>query len=313
MIRVAALAGGVGGAKLAHGLAQNLSPEELTVIMNTGDDFVYMGLHICPDVDTVSYTLAGLANPVTGWGRIDETWNVMNSLTALGGPEWFNLGDRDLGTHLERTRRLIQGEPLSRITRDFCDVWGIKHTLLPMSDDPVATWVNTREMGWLAFQEYFVRERCEPQVLGFEFRGSERARPAPGVLEALDKADWVILCPSNPWVSIDPILAVPGVLDLVKCKPVAAVSPIVGGKAIKGPAAKMYRELGIEPSAEAVASHYLQRLGDMRKEFVLFIDSIDRDSAHVIENYGSKVVVTDSVMRSHADRVRLAREVISVF
>jgi len=169
-MKIVALAGGVGGAKLAHGFAQILKPEDLTVIVNTGDDFEHYGLYICPDLDTVCYTLAGLANPDTGWGRINETWNVIQNASKLGGPSWFNLGDQDLGTHLERTRRLKAGDSLSEITKDFCKAWGIEHTVLPMSDQPVRTMVDTEE-GELAFQEYFVHRRCEPRVKGFRFEG----------------------------------------------------------------------------------------------------------------------------------------------
>src|SRR5512133_2119051 len=207
MMKIVALAGGVGGAKLADGLAKVLPPENLTVIVNIGDDFDLFGLRICPDLDTVCYTLAGLANPETGWGRVGETWNVIESAAKLGGPDWFHLGDQDLGTHLERTRRLKAGQTLSQITKDFCKAWGIAQTVLPMSDQPVRTIVETEE-GDLAFQEYFVHRRCEPRVKGFRFEGLAGAEPAPGAREAIQSADAVIICPSNPWVSIDPILRV---------------------------------------------------------------------------------------------------------
>jgi LPPG:FO 2-phospho-L-lactate transferase len=313
MMRIAALAGGVGGAKLAHGLARILAPDELTVIVNTGDDLDFLGLHICPDLDTVCYTLAGLANPVTGWGRVDESWNAMHSLVTLGGPDWFNLGDRDLGTHLERSRRMAGGECLSAVTRDFCTRWGVEHAVLPVSDDRVATWVNTAEAGWLPFQEYFVRERCAPRVLAFEFRGADSAKPAPGVLEALSAADWVILCPSNPWVSIDPILAVPPIRDVLQGKHIAAVSPIVGGKAIKGPAAKMFAELGIEPSAAAVAAFYQARLRPQIAEakFLYFIDHVDAQLADQARQPGMDVLVTNTIMNSTDDRQRLAQEILA--
>jgi LPPG:FO 2-phospho-L-lactate transferase len=206
-LKIVALAGGVGGAKLAHGLAQVLHPEDLTVIVNTGDDFEHYGLYICPDLDTVCYTLAGLANPETGWGRVKESWNVIENASKLGGPDWFRLGDQDLGTHLERTRRLKEGQTLSQITKDFCKAWGVEHVVLPMSDNPVRTIVETEE-GDLAFQEYFVYRRCEPRVTGFRFDGVELAELAAGLREAIQSADAVIICPSNPWVSIDPILHV---------------------------------------------------------------------------------------------------------
>jgi LPPG:FO 2-phospho-L-lactate transferase len=309
-MKVAALAGGVGGAKLADGLAQTLPPEDLTIIVNTGDDFSHLGLHIAPDLDTVCYALAGIANPATGWGQADETWLALESLGQLGGPTWFRLGDRDLGIHLERTRRLKAGQPLSQITRDFCLAWGIEPRVLPMSDDPVPTWVDTLE-GELPFQEYFVQRQCHPQVTGFRFDGADRARPAPGVIEAMQQADQIIFCPSNPWVSVDPILAITGVRDTIstrrldkKCI-VIAVSPIVGGETIKGPAAKMYRELGIEPSALSVARHYTNLLTG----FVL--DNLDTNLVQEIHSMDVQTLVTDTIMKSPGDRRRLAEEVLA--
>ncbi len=304
VMRVVALAGGVGGAKLVGGLAQVLSPECLTVVVNTGDDFEHFGLAICPDLDTVCYTLADLANPETGWGRADETFHALENVRRLGGPDWFRLGDRDLGTHLERTRRLQEGDSLSRITRDFCRAWGVDVTVLPMSDRPVRTIVETDE-GALPFQEYFVHRRCEPRVRGFRFQGAETAIPAPGVIESLHQADAVVFAPSNPWVSIAPILAVPGVRAAMQGKPVVAVSPIVGGKALKGPAAKMFAELGIQPSARAVAEQYV----GLVNAFVL--DRVDADQEPAIRAMGMRTLVTDTVMRQRADRTRLAREVLS--
>jgi len=304
-MKIVALAGGVGGAKLAHGLAQVLKPEELTVIVNTGDDFEHYGLYISPDLDTVCYTLAGLANPETGWGRVDETWNVMENAKRLGGPEWFNLGDQDLGTHLERTRRLKEGDSLSQITRDFCRAWGVEHTVLPMSDQPVRTIVETDE-GELAFQEYFVHRRCEPRVKGFRFEGVESAEPAPGTREAIRSADAVVLCPSNPWVSVDPILRVIPLIPtpFPEGKPVFAVSPIIGGQTVKGPAAKMYSELGIEPSALAVANHYR----DLLKGFV--IDTMDAQLNQSVRGLNMQVHVTNTLMKCHDDRQQLAEEVL---
>ncbi len=302
--KVVALAGGVGGAKLADGLAQMLPPENLTIVVNTGDDFDYLGLRICPDLDTVCYTLAGLANPATGWGRIDETWNALDNLRRLGGPDWFGIGDKDLGTHLDRTRRLKQGECLSQITRDFCQAWGIQPNVLPATDEPLATWVETAEQSWLPFQVYFVKEKCQPRVKGFRFAGVETARPAPGVREAIEKADWVIFCPSNPWVSIGPILALEPLQEILKTKKVAAVSPIVGGQAVKGPAAKMYAELGIKPSALAVAQQY-QPLVNL---FVM--DIVDQEQSEAVKDLGLTVLVTDTIMKTTADRKRLAEEVL---
>lgn len=298
--RIVAFAGGVGGAKLAHGLAQILSPEELTIIVNTGDDFEHLGLSISPDLDTVCYTLGGLANPETGWGRVNETWNTIANVERLGGPAWFRLGDQDIATHLERTRRLKAGQPLSQITRDFCKAWGIQHAVLPMSDSPVRTMVDTDE-GELAFQEYFVHRLCEPRVKGFRFDGVEAAEPAPGAVDALDAADAIIFCPSNPWVSIDPILHVIKKVN----KPVAAVSPIIGGKTVKGPAAKMYTELGITPSALAVAKHYRTILTG----FVL--DNADAAIENDIKDLNVKTLVTDTLMNHLTERTRLANDVLN--
>ncbi len=318
-MKLTALAGGVGGAKLADGLAQILPPEDLTVIVNTGDDFEHFGLYISPDLDTVCYTLAGLANPVTGWGRAEETWQALESLRRLGAPDWFALGDRDLATHLERTRRLKEGQTLSQITRDFCRAWGVRHAVLPMSDDPVRTMVDTLEYGELPFQEYFVKYRCEPRVRGFRFEGLESARPAPGVLEALQEADAVVLCPSNPWVSIDPILALISTPYPPFSSPTGrgeggrrgdgvrwvAISPIIGGKTVKGPAAKMFAELGIEPSALAVAEHYRGLLTG----FVL--DTADSALAEAIQRANIPTFITDTLMNSPSDRRRLAEDVLN--
>jgi len=302
-MKFVALAGGVGGAKLADGLAQVLPAVDLTVIVNTGDDFEHFGLTICPDLDTVCYTLAGLANPETGWGRVGESWNALKSVELLGGPNWFWLGDRDLGTHLERTRRLKAGDPLSTITAAFCRAWGIDARILPMSDQPVRTMVDTEE-GELPFQEYFVARACEPRVRAFKFAGAEGAKPAPGILEAIKEAELAIICPSNPWVSIDPILAVPGMRAALDGICVLAVSPIIGGKAVKGPAAKMFAELGIEPSAFSVAQHY----GRMLKGFVL--DHVDSAQTSKIEELGIMSLATNTLMQDRAGRARLAAEIL---
>ena len=299
-MKIVALAGGVGGAKLAHGLAQLLEPEELTIIVNTGDDFEHYGLTICPDLDTVCYTLAGLANPETGWGRVNETWNVIENTSKLGGPSWFNLGDQDLGTHLERTRRLKGGASLSKITRDFCKAWGVEHTVLPMSDQSVRTIVDSDE-GELAFQEYFVHRKCEPRVKGFRFEGADSAEAVSGAKEAISSADAIVFCPSNPWVSIDPILKVISVKD----KPVYAVSPIIGGETVKGPAAKMYRELDIEPSAFAVANHY----HGLVTGFVL--DTIDAQLTESVRGLNMQTLVTNTLMKGHEDRRQLASDVLN--
>jgi LPPG:FO 2-phospho-L-lactate transferase len=305
-MKIVALAGGVGGAKLAHGLAQILAPEDLTVIVNTGDDFEHLGMYICPDLDTVCYTLAGLANPETGWGRVNETWNTISNIEKLGGPNWFRLGDQDIATHLERTRRMKEGQSLSQITKDFCVAWGIKHTVLPMTDSPVRTIVDTDE-GELAFQEYFVHRHCEPRVKGFRFDGVEVAEPVIGAREAIDSAEAIIICPSNPWVSVDPILRVIPLAPLPQGeeKKVIAVSPIIGGQTVKGPAAKMYTELGIEPSALAVANHYRNILAG----FVL--DNVDSEMENSIKHLGIQTLVTDTLMNNLTDRTRLAQDVLN--
>jgi LPPG:FO 2-phospho-L-lactate transferase len=303
-MKVTALAGGVGGAKLADGLAHCLPPENLTVIVNTGDDFEHLGLTICPDLDTVCYTLAGLGNPITGWGRANESFSALETISELGGPGWFRLGDRDLGLHLERTRRLRRGESLTQVTRLVCQAWGILPRVLPMSDDATPTSVYTMDQGELTFQEYFVHRQCHPQVTGFRFNNIERARPAPGVVEALESSDLVVICPSNPWVSVAPILAVPGIRMALRGKQIVAVSPIIGGQAVKGPAAKMYAELGIEPSALAVARQY----GNLPAGFVL--DEVDRVQAEEVLALGIQPLVVDILMKTPVDRQRLAQQVI---
>lgn len=302
-MRVTALAGGVGGAKLAHGLDMALPSGSLTVIVNTGDDFEHLGLMISPDVDTVTYTLAGLADPEKGWGRADESWDCLETLAELGGPTWFQLGDRDLALHLERTRRLKAGDRLSAITHDFCKTWEVHSTVLPMSDDRVATVVKS-EQGELAFQTYFVALRCEPEVRGFRFEGVESAKPAPGVLEAIDACDLVVFCPSNPWVSLDPILSIAGIAEAVRQKTVIGVSPIIAGRALKGPAARMYQQLGLEASAAAVAQHYREYLDG----FVL--DQSDLELESVVEQLGIKACVTQTVMHDIEERKRLAQTIL---
>lgn len=300
-MKVVALAGGVGGAKLADGLSSVLAPDDLTVVVNTGDDFKHLGLYVCPDLDTVCYNLAGLYNPETGWGRDHESWTVHQELEALGGPAWFRLGDRDLATHLERTRRLQTGESLSKITQDFCRRWGIASKVLPMSDEQIPTIVLTDE-GEMAFQEYFVARQCQPKVTGFRFANILGSRPAPGVLEAILGAELVVICPSNPWVSIDPILGVPGIRAALEGKIVVAVSPLIGGRALKGPAAKMFSELEIEPSAVAVARHY----GSLLSGFV-----IDREDENLTKLIGFPALITDTIMLEREQRISLAEEVLS--
>ncbi len=311
-IKVVALAGGVGGAKLVDGLSRILPSDSLTVIVNTGDDFDHLGLRICPDLDTVCYTLAGLANVTTGWGRIAETWNALQSLAELGGPTWFRIGDRDLGTHLERTRLLAKGDTLSEITNKFSQVWGIEPRILPMSDDQIPTMVQSDE-GELGFQDYFVKRKCQPQVTGFYFAGIESAQPSPGVEKSLFEAEIVLICPSNPWVSIAPILAVPGIkeaiLDDTGRKQVIAVSPIIAGAAVRGPAAKMYLEMGLNPSAASVAQQYgTWNMGGLLNGFVF--DRLDIDQDEEISGLGMATLVTNTLMKTLEDRIRLAEEVV---
>ena len=256
---VVALCGGVGGAKLVHGLNLALQPQELTVIVNTGDDFEHLGLSIAPDLDSVMYALAGLSDPVRGWGRRDETWTFMEALKSLGGEAWFLLGDADLAVHVQRSWRLAGGASLSEVTGDLCRALGIAVRVLPMSDDPVRTRVLTAQ-GWLDFQEYFVHRQCRPAVQQVTFAGAASARAQPEALAALKRPDLraIIICPSNPFVSIEPILALPGLRAAMaeSDAPVVAVTPIIGGKAVKGPAAKMLSELRLEVSAAAVARRY---------------------------------------------------------
>ncbi len=303
---VVALSGGIGGAKLALGLYRILPPRALTVIANTGDDFEHLGLSISPDLDTLLYTLAGIDNRETGWGRSGETWSFMAALEALGGETWFKLGDGDLATHVERTRRLRAGESLSTITDDFRQRLGITARVLPMSDGPVRTRLLTEE-GWLDFQDYFVRLGCAPAVREIVFAGVDGARPQPDVLAALaaDDLTMVVICPSNPLISIDPILSIPGMRDALRsCRaPVIAVSPIIGGKAVKGPTAKMMAELGLPVDPGSVGRRY----GDILTHFV-----IDEADAGAIDGFDAPIIATRTLMETMADRAALARVVLAV-
>jgi LPPG:FO 2-phospho-L-lactate transferase len=305
---VLALSGGVGGAKLALGLADELPPGQLHVLANTGDDFDHLGLHISPDIDTLLYTLSGLANPEQGWGLAGETWQAMDSLQRLGGETWFRLGDKDLATHLRRRQQLAQGLSLSEVTAGLAASLGVDTHIYPMSDDPVRTTVHTTD-GDLPFQHYFVREQCRPAVTGFNFDGISAARPNRAVLRLLQDGQLsrVVICPSNPFVSVDPILQVPGLwLALRDCPaPVILVSPIVAGLALKGPAAKMMAELGVPVTATGVAEHYSGRYPGLVDYFV--IDESDVTLAPEIEELGLEVAVTKTIMNSRDDKRRLAR------
>jgi LPPG:FO 2-phospho-L-lactate transferase len=303
-LKVVAFAGGVGGAKLAEGLYQILPPENLTVIVNTGDDFEHFGLHISPDIDTVVYTLAGLASQERGWGRAGESWHALDVIQQLGGPGWFRLGDKDIGLHLWRSSRLRDGERLSQVTSSICRSFGVRAQVLPMSDEAVRTMVDSSQ-GLLPFQEYFVARQCQPEVRGFTFEGVEFSSPSPGVLAAIHSADAIVFCPSNPWVSLDPILAVKGIKEALQDKLVLAVSPIIRGQALKGPAAKMYRELGFEPAAHTVAQHYQ----DILTGFVF--DEDDSEEKEVIAELGMVPRALPTVMTNQAERMALARQVLA--
>lgn len=299
-----ALSGGIGGAKLALGLYRVLPPAALSVIVNTADDFDHLGLHICPDIDTVLYTLAGLSNPELGWGRGTETWTFLSVLERLGGETWFRLGDGDLALHVYRTQRLAAGVSLSDVTADAARQFGITATIVPMSEASIQTRVQTEE-GELAFQEYFVRRRCQPRVRALRFDGAENSEPATAAVRALEPgaAAAIVICPSNPYLSVDPILAVPDMRRLLRAAgaPIVAVTPLIGGAAVKGPTTKIMNELGVVPSPLAVAQHYHGLIDG----FVL--DARDR---HLESNFDVPVHVTDTLMLTLSDRERLAREVL---
>jgi len=301
---VVALSGGVGGAKLALGLSRVVEPDNLLVVANVGDDFEHLGLHVSPDADTLMYTLAGLDNTKLGWGRRDETWSFMETLSSLGGEDWFRLGDRDLAVHIERTRRLRRGESLSAITADFCRRLGVGPRVLPATDDRLRTRLRTDE-GWLDFQDYFVRLQCRPVVRELAFAGAEDARPHPDLLAALrdERLRAVVICPSNPFISVEPILAVPAIREALSAcaAPVVAVSPIIGGRAVKGPTAKMMTELGLAPSAAAVAKRY----GDLIDGYVMDMRDLE-EAAHV----APKVTLAPTLMTNLAEKEQLARVVL---
>ena len=304
---ILALAGGVGGAKLALGLARILTPEDLTIVVNTGDDEVFHGLHVSPDLDTMMYALAGLTNLDTGWGVIGDSFNALGMLKRYGSTAWFNLGDKDFATHIRRTQLLSQGMTLSEVTQDLCRCLDIRHPIVPMSNDPVRTIVETDE-GSLTFQVYFVKRQCEPVATGIRFQGDSEAVASPGFLEALDRATGIVFCPSNPFLSIAPILAVPGIKERIASFSGArlAVSPIVGGTALRGPAAKLLSELGHDVSCAGVAAQY-NGLCD-----IFLIDDVDRCHTSSIEDIGMRAATAPTIMTTDEDKVRLARRVLTL-
>ncbi|WHO39119.1 2-phospho-L-lactate transferase [Sphingobium sp. AP49] len=300
--RVVILTGGVGGAKLVLGLMQIMPAERITAIVNTGDDFEHLGLAISPDLDTLLYTLSGKANAAQGWGRDGESWQFMDALKSLGGEDWFLLGDGDMALHVLRTRLLATGNPLSAVTARFAKAWGVDIAMLPMTDDPVATHLTTDE-GDLPFQHYFVARRCAPKVQAIRFEGADHASPAPGVLEAIAEADAILIAPSNPWLSVDPLLAVPGIrtaLETAKA-PIVAVSPIVGGQAVKGPTAKLMSELGLGITNTSIAAHYNGVIDG------LLVDMRDGD-----EDLSLSHMVTDTLMQTLDDRARVAQAALDL-
>ena len=305
-----AFSGGIGGAKLVLGLSKILKPEQLAIVTNTGDDFEHLGLKISPDLDTVLYTLAGRNNREQGWGLAGESWNFLEALKNLGGETWFQLGDRDLATHLTRTQLLVQGKSLTEATQHLCKKLGVEPAVFPMSDVPVPTFIHTDAGQWLPFQHYFVRERCVPAVKGFCFQGIENAPPSPMFLQALADPQLavIVLCPSNPFISIDPILTLPRIRQALResLVPVIGVSPLVGGEALKGPTAKMMQELGLPSTALAVAEYYQ----DILDGFIL--DPQDHAHAPKIEALGCATRVTPIVMHSLQDRIGLAHQVLSL-
>jgi LPPG:FO 2-phospho-L-lactate transferase len=302
---VLALAGGVGGAKLAVGLARILKPDALKIVVNTGDDETFYGLHISPDIDTVTYSLAGLANPETGWGFAGDTFNALETLKTLGADAWFGLGDHDLALHLRRTDMLRSGMTLSAVTLDLTGRMGVRHPVVPMSDQPVRTIIKSTD-GEMSFQEYFVHLRSEPEVIGLRFDGADSAKASPMFQRALENAEAIVFCPSNPFLSVDPILALPDVREMIVASdvPRVVVSPIIGGRAVKGPAARIFETFAHKPpSALAVAEHY----EGMATHFVM--DSEDEASCDAVEALGYQVLVTETLMTEDAHKIALATAV----
>lgn len=302
-LKVAVLAGGVGGAKLVLGFDRILEAGNLSVIVNTGDDFRHFGLQICPDLDSVCYALAGLANKTYGWGQENESWQVANALADLGAPTWFQLGDRDLATHLERTRLLESGKSLQDATQILCNRFGILSQVYPMTDEPAATMIETKQGSLLTFQDYLVRLSAEPEVARVVLAEAERAELLPASKKAIEEADLVVLAPSNPWVSIDPILTLKDIRKILTSKTVYAVSPIIQGKALKGPAAKMFAELGIEPSSQAVLDHYRDFLD-------VFVYDLSDDQ---LLDQEVETVQLQTIMKTDEDKIALAEAIANHF
>ena len=304
-MKVVAITGGVGGAKLALGLSKVLPPEQLTFAVNTGDDFEHLGLYICPDLDSLTYALAERNNTELGWGRADETWHFIEALTELGGTDWFKLGDRDMALHVWRTELLRTGLTLTQATARLTAAFGIRHTVLPMTDDPVSTVVHTERGERLPFQHYFVKQRCVPSVVRFSFEGIESGALNPALAGYLQACDAVVICPSNPYVSVDPILNLPLCRELVRGKLVVAISPIVGGMAIKGPAAKMMQELDVPATPLAIAEHYRDILDG------IIVDETDAEYVHNIESsLEIAAIARQTIMLTLADRISLAEETV---
>jgi LPPG:FO 2-phospho-L-lactate transferase len=312
--KVIALCGGVGGAKLAWGLAQILPPDQLDIVVNTGDDFEHLGLHISPDLDTVMYTLAGINNRELGWGLAGETWHCMEALEKAGGETWFRLGDKDLATHLLRTQQLAQGKTLTAVTAQLCEKLDVKHRLLPMCDQPLRTLVDTdlidKNQGELSFQDYFVRHQCKPAVRNVRFTGTETATLSPEVLAALNDPDLraIIICPSNPLLSIAPILAVPGMKEALQktAAKVIVVSPLVGGQAIKGPTAKMMQEMAIPTDSNSIANFYAGLLD------VLVVDECDAQDAAKLSSAEFSMHACKTLMKTDADKLALAASLLQL-
>jgi len=305
--KILAFAGGVGGAKLALGLSLIIPPEHLVICVNTGDDDSFHGLHVSPDLDTMMYTLAGLSDPQFGWGIQGDTFTALKMLKQYGGDTWFNLGDRDFATHIRRTQLLGQGATLSQVTRELCESLGVRHTVIPMSDDSVRTVLST-PVGNLSMQEYFVQRRAEPVIQSITYVGAKAARPSPLLVSALNDAELIVFCPSNPALSLGPILALPGVVDSLKTSPAMkiAVSPIVGGDAVKGPAGKIMAELGEEVSCVGIASLYMDFCD------ILVIDNQDSHLSPQIDDLGVRPVVDSIIMQSESDKVALAQSLITL-